>query len=92
MRYADKTCAHPCLFLFCYYSYAFDVCSDEWPGSQIVTFQHHIDFSTYLASSENVVVVTADGRGSGGRGDRWRQAIHKRIGSVDLHDQIQAAM
>ena len=41
-----------------------------------------------MASTHKVVVLVIDGRGTGGRGRRFENAIYKKIGIVEVQDQI----
>jgi dipeptidyl aminopeptidase/acylaminoacyl peptidase len=43
----------------------------------------------YLVSSENVIYVSIDGRGSGFRGDDFMHAVYRRLGTVEVQDQIE---
>ena len=56
-----------------------------------MTDQFHIGFETYLTNAENVIYVSVDGRGSGGRGDRFLHEIYRHLGTVEVEDQIIAA-
>ncbi|MCP4675274.1 MAG: prolyl oligopeptidase family serine peptidase [Deltaproteobacteria bacterium] len=48
------------------------------------TFQ---PWRNYMAS-RGILVFTVDGRGSGGRGREFETAIHRRLGEVELKDQL----
>lgn len=61
------------------------------PGTQLVTYEFRLDWSTYLASSHSIVVASFDGRGSGGRGERFLHEIYRRLGTVEVQDQIKGA-
>ncbi len=65
------------------------------PGSQEVRdmwyrpkrrLWHH-----YLAEQQGVLVAIADGRGAGGRGKAFKSAVYKRLGQLEVQDQIAAA-
>ncbi|XP_077958572.1 inactive dipeptidyl peptidase 10 isoform X1 [Gasterosteus aculeatus] len=60
------------------------------PGGQAVTEEFGLDWASVLAGSDQVVVARLDGRGSGSRGQRVAQQVHRRLGSVDADDQIAA--
>lgn len=66
------------------------ICSDEAPGSQLVTDKFHIDWDSVLVNSDNVVVARFDGRGSGFQGLKILQEVHRCLGSVEVKDQIAA--
>ncbi|XP_066512016.1 dipeptidyl peptidase 4-like [Hoplias malabaricus] len=61
------------------------------PCSQKSDFRFRIDWSTYLASTENIIVASFDGRGSGYQGDKIMHSIYKRLGTYEVEDQITAA-
>ncbi|KAL4827040.1 hypothetical protein H8958_015539 [Nasalis larvatus] len=63
---------------------------DEEPGGQLVTDKFHIDWDSVLIDMDNVIVARFDGRGSGFLGLKILQAIHRRLGSVEVKDQITA--
>lgn len=55
-----------------------------------MTDQFEISWETYLSSSKSVVVLYADGRGTGGRGQQWLNRVYKRLGSVEVDDTVTA--
>ncbi|TRZ00995.1 hypothetical protein DNTS_033379 [Danionella cerebrum] len=61
------------------------------PCSQKVDFRFRVGWSTYLASTENVIVASFDGRGSGYQGDQIMHALYKRLGTYEVEDQITAS-
>uniref|UniRef100_A0A673A568 Dipeptidyl peptidase 4-like n=1 Tax=Sphaeramia orbicularis TaxID=375764 RepID=A0A673A568_9TELE len=61
------------------------------PCSQKVDFAYRVGWSTYLASTEKVIVASFDGRGSGYQGDEIMHKIYKRLGTYEVEDQITAA-
>eukprot|EP00004_Rigifila_ramosa_P015718 TRINITY_DN3669_c0_g1_i1.p1 TRINITY_DN3669_c0_g1~~TRINITY_DN3669_c0_g1_i1.p1 ORF type:complete len:775 (-),score=190.20 TRINITY_DN3669_c0_g1_i1:23-2245(-) len=61
------------------------------PGSQRVTFQWKLDWHTYMASSQQVIVVTIDGRGCGGRGADWMKTTYLNLGKYESADYVNAA-
>uniref|UniRef100_A0A672NQG2 Dipeptidyl peptidase 4-like n=1 Tax=Sinocyclocheilus grahami TaxID=75366 RepID=A0A672NQG2_SINGR len=61
------------------------------PCSQKSDFQFRVAWSTYLASTEKVIVASFDGRGSGYQGDKIMHALYKRLGTYEVEDQITAA-
>ncbi|CAL8289741.1 unnamed protein product [Lota lota] len=60
------------------------------PCSQKVNFRYSVGWSSYLASTENIIVASFDGRGSGYRGDKLMHAIYRRLGTFEVEDQITA--
>ncbi|NXN08404.1 DPP4 peptidase, partial [Indicator maculatus] len=61
------------------------------PCSQKVDSTFQINWATYLASTEQVIVASFDGRGSGYQGDEIMHAINRRLGTYEVEDQITAA-
>ncbi|XP_034533546.1 dipeptidyl peptidase 4-like [Notolabrus celidotus] len=61
------------------------------PCSQKVDFAYRLGWSSYLASTEKIIVASFDGRGSGYQGDDIMHAIYKRLGTYEVEDQITAA-
>ncbi|KAJ8255758.1 hypothetical protein COCON_G00196220 [Conger conger] len=60
------------------------------PCSQKVDFRFRLSWSTYLASTEQIIVASFDGRGTGYQGDKIMHAIYQRLGTYDVEDQISA--
>ncbi|XP_046386963.1 inactive dipeptidyl peptidase 10-like isoform X2 [Ischnura elegans] len=58
------------------------------PGSQLVSEQWGIDWGTYLASRRNFIYAQVDGRGSGFQGEKMLHEISRRLGSIEIVDQI----
>lgn len=62
----------------------------QGPGSQEVLNRWHIGYENYFAKA-GFVVVCVDGRGTGGRGREFMDAVYKRLGHFESIDQIAAA-
>ncbi|KAJ8253351.1 hypothetical protein GJAV_G00211970 [Gymnothorax javanicus] len=60
------------------------------PASQKVDFVYRLNWATYLASTEKIIVASVDGRGSGFQGDKIMHAIYQRLGTYEVEDQISA--
>lgn len=58
------------------------------PGSQLITEKFSIGWGTYLASKKNIIYAVIDGRGSGNRGDRILHELYRRLGTIEVFDQI----
>nr|XP_018915973.1 PREDICTED: dipeptidyl aminopeptidase-like protein 6 isoform X1 [Bemisia tabaci]XP_018915974.1 PREDICTED: dipeptidyl aminopeptidase-like protein 6 isoform X1 [Bemisia tabaci]XP_018915975.1 PREDICTED: dipeptidyl aminopeptidase-like protein 6 isoform X1 [Bemisia tabaci] len=58
------------------------------PGDQFVNERWEVDWDTYLASKRNFIVARIDGRGAGFQGSQMTQQIYRRVGSVDVEDQL----
>uniref|UniRef100_A0A8D2L350 Dipeptidyl peptidase 4 n=1 Tax=Varanus komodoensis TaxID=61221 RepID=A0A8D2L350_VARKO len=61
------------------------------PCSQKADAAFRINWATYLASTEQIIVASFDGRGSGYQGDKILHAIYRRLGTYEVEDQILAA-
>ncbi|XP_062972548.1 dipeptidyl peptidase 4 [Elgaria multicarinata webbii] len=61
------------------------------PCSQKADAVFRINWATYLASTEQIIVASIDGRGSGYQGDKILHAIYRRLGTYEVEDQILAA-
>ncbi|XP_029305666.1 dipeptidyl peptidase 4-like [Cottoperca gobio] len=61
------------------------------PCSQKADYAYRVSWSTYLASTEKIIVASFDGRGSGFQGDKLMHAIYKRLGTYEVEDQITAS-
>nr|AXB27022.1 dipeptidyl peptidase IV [Carollia perspicillata] len=61
------------------------------PCSQKADATFTLSWATYLASTENIIVASFDGRGSGYQGDKIMHAINRRLGTLEVEDQIEAA-
>lgn len=61
------------------------------PCSQKADYLYRVSWATYLASTENIIVASFDGRGSGYQGDKLMHAIYQRLGTYEVEDQITAA-
>ena len=60
------------------------------PGSQKVTKEWYKDmFHMYLAT-QGYYVICVDGRGTGYRGDKFMKMIYKRMGILEMLDQVAA--
>jgi len=59
------------------------------PGSQFVDKQWNAHgYASYLSSSQGVIYVKIDPRGSGFQGDAWRHSVYRNFGSVEVTDTI----
>ncbi|XP_028662234.2 dipeptidyl peptidase 4 [Erpetoichthys calabaricus] len=61
------------------------------PCSQKVDYRFRLNWASYLASTEKIIVASFDGRGSGYQGDRIMHALYRRLGTYEVEDQITAA-
>jgi len=58
------------------------------PQSQQVSDRFRVDWGTHLSSSRGVIYAVIDGRGSGFQGDKMLHEIYRRMGTVEIQDQI----
>lgn len=72
------------------YAVLFDVYGG--PGSQkvIESFSSAFSWIAYLVSNFDVIVVTVDGRGTGSRGERFKQSVYKLLGEYEAQDVVTA--
>lgn len=61
------------------------------PGSQQVLEEFSVDFQRVLAEELNVLVVTVDPRGTGGRGRLFREAVRDQLGELESADVLAVA-
>ncbi|XP_047506073.1 dipeptidyl aminopeptidase-like protein 6 isoform X1 [Pieris napi] len=60
------------------------------PGTQLVTEEWKLDWGS-LASSGGAILAMVDARGAGGRGLAAHHALHRRLGTVELADQLEVS-
>lgn len=61
------------------------------PNSVAVTKKFSLDWGSYLASNLSIIYARIDGRGSGLQGDEILHQVYKRLGTVEVQDQINTA-
>lgn len=61
------------------------------PGSQQIADAFQLGWGAYLATNRRYVYVLVDGRGSACKGDATLFAVNRRLGSVEIQDQIDVA-
>jgi len=61
---------------------------ESMPGSQGVTDEWSVDWNTYLVSTLNFVVGIVDARGSSCQSDEMKFEIQRKIGIIDVEDQL----
>lgn len=57
----------------------------------MVVDRFRIDWGYHLASARGVIYAMIDGRGSGYQGDSMLHEIYRRMGTVEIEDQIRVA-
>ncbi|GFU48812.1 venom dipeptidyl peptidase 4 [Nephila pilipes] len=62
------------------------VCSS--PGNQLVSERFHIHWGSYLSSHKNYIYAQIDGRGSGYQGDKRVQELFRKLGNIEVEDQL----
>lgn len=60
------------------------------PGTQLVTEKWTVDWGS-VAAGAGAVVAAVDARGAGGRGLGAHHTLHRRLGTVELQDQLEVA-
>ncbi|GAB6021484.1 Inactive dipeptidyl peptidase 10 [Chamberlinius hualienensis] len=58
------------------------------PGSQTINEKFHTDWGHYLSSNKSFIYGMIDGRGSGFQGEKRKFELYKRLGTVEVEDQI----
>uniref|UniRef100_A0AAR5P3N3 Venom dipeptidyl peptidase 4 n=1 Tax=Dendroctonus ponderosae TaxID=77166 RepID=A0AAR5P3N3_DENPD len=61
---------------------------DASPSSQTVSSKWEVAWSWYLSNTRNYIVAMIDARGSGFQGVRMRREIQRRIGLIEVQDQL----
>ena len=61
------------------------------PFSQTITQRFGVDWHYFLACSQQYIVVTVDGRGTGWKGRGLRNMVKGNLGFWETRDQIEAA-
>lgn len=61
------------------------------PGSFAGTDRWDTTFGTYLVTNRKYVLVQINGRGSGYRGQNLLQEIYRKMGTVEVQDQLETA-
>ena len=79
----DRTREYPVL-MYVYGGPGAQTVTDRWGGSRNLWHQ-------YLAETYNVVVVSVDNRGTGGRGKAFQDVPYRQLGQPEAADQIAAA-
>ncbi|KAL5282068.1 hypothetical protein ACFFRR_005370 [Megaselia abdita] len=59
------------------------------PGTQLVTHRWSMDWIYYLSGAKDYVVIQIDGRGSGGQGYQLLHEVYRRIGTIEVSDQLE---
>lgn len=60
------------------------------PCSQSVKSVFSINWISYLASKEGIVIALVDGRGTAYQGDKLLYAVYRKLGVYEVEDQITA--
>lgn len=60
------------------------------PCSQSVRSVFAINWISYLASKEGIVIALVDGRGTAFQGDKLLYAVYRKLGVYEVEDQITA--
>ncbi|MBR4401965.1 MAG: S9 family peptidase [Flavobacteriales bacterium] len=63
------------------------------PGSQLVLNRWAVSMENWMESlaKKGYIIYCVDGRGTGGRGARFEKQIYRRMGELELIDQVAAA-
>ncbi len=55
----------------------------------MVTDKWRIDWNTYLSGNKDYIIAQIDGRGSSGQGYRLLHEVYRRLGTVEVSDQLE---
>lgn len=71
----------------------YPVLIDVYAGPESFTTDNRfsINWGSHLASNKSYIYAKIDGRGSGMRGDKILHQIYRRLGTVEIEDQITTA-
>ncbi|XP_063242355.1 venom dipeptidyl peptidase 4 [Bacillus rossius redtenbacheri] len=58
------------------------------PDSFQVTQRFQVDWNTYLTTNKGIIYAAIDGRGSGLKGNDIMFALYRKLGSVEIRDQL----
>lgn len=58
------------------------------PDSSMVKDMFNTDFNTFMVANKSIIGVSIDGRGSNLMGLRARYSIYKKLGVVEVDDQL----
>ncbi|KAF5295430.1 hypothetical protein FQA39_LY13091 [Lamprigera yunnana] len=58
------------------------------PDSFQIVDRFGMDWGSYLAANKSIIYATIDGRGAGLRGDKHLFSLYRRLGTVEIADQI----
>lgn len=61
------------------------------PGTQLVNEKWRIDWNNYLAGTKDYIVCQIDGRGSSGQGYQLLHEVYRRLGTVEVSDQLEVS-
>lgn len=61
------------------------------PGSYAGSDRFEYAFGTYLTTNRSYIYVEINGRGSGHRSDELLHSIYRKLGTVEIEDQIETA-
>ncbi|KAL4616633.1 inactive dipeptidyl peptidase 10-like [Arapaima gigas] len=63
---------------------------NEVPGRQAVSDWFQLEWDSVLVSSDRVITARLDGRGAPCQGQRVLQAVHRHLGTAEMHDHTEA--
>lgn len=58
------------------------------PDSTLASEKFQVDWSTYLSVNRSYIYALIDGRGSGNKGNEMLFSVYRRLGTVEVEDQI----
>lgn len=62
------------------------------PNSQVVDYQFNVrKFEAYMVTNFDVIVAMVNGRGSSANGEKYMKSVYKKLGKLEMHDQLKLA-
>lgn len=62
------------------------------PNSVQISDAFSLGWGAYLTTNRSIIYALIDGRGSGLKGDDMRFSVYRRLGTVEIEDQILVTM
>lgn len=67
-------------------------CRYAGPNSVQISDAFTLGWGAYLTTNRSIIYALIDGRGSGLKGDSMKFSVYRRLGTVEIYDQITATV